>query len=507
MNYYLGIDCGGTVTKSALYANDGTELGVEAIETELLIPKPGFAERSMDTMRETIFATIRGVLNKTGVDAKRITGIACCGHGKGLYLWGKDDRPVRNAILSTDNRAYEYPVRWKADGTEAKVFEKSLQHIMACQPVALLAWLREHEPEVFEKTRWIFACKDFARFCLTGEARAEITDYSGDNFMNLRTRQYDRVLLACFGLEDVYEMLPPLCDSADICGYITEEAAEKTGLAAGTPVAGGMFDIDACAIAVNGAREDKLCVIAGTWSINEYIRSTPVDDGSVNMNSIFCDPRFYLIEESSATSAGNNEWFIRTLLPELREQAGAAGTSVYDLCNEMAAGIPASEFCPIFLPFLFASNVHPTAKSCFIGMTGYHTRAHLVRGVYEGIVYCHKHHIEKLLKSRTLPVSSIQLAGGVARSEVWSQMFADVLQLPVETIEVNETGALGCAITAAVAVGEYPSFEAAAKKMVKVKARYTPNKDVYPYYQERYDLYRVAVDALDPLWDRIGALL
>jgi L-xylulokinase len=507
VKYFLGIDSGGTMTKAALYAADGTEVRVKAIETELIIPKTGFAERDMDAMQEAVCRAVHDVISESGIEPTEIACVACCGHGKGLYLCAREGRPVRNAILSTDNRAYEYTERWKKDGTEDKVFSISLQHIMACQPVALLAWLKDNEPAALEHTQWIFACKDYVRYFLTGEAHAELTDSSGANLINLRTLQYDLELLELFSLREISDKLPPLCKSTDICGYITGEAAAKTGLREGTPVAGGMFDIDACAIAVNAASEDRLCVIAGTWSINEYISREPVDDKSVGMNSIFCDPDYYLIEESSPTSAGNFEWLIRTLLPEFREAARVNGKSVYDACSELVESVPTDEFCPIFLPFLFASNVHPNAKSCFIGLTSYHTRAHLIRSVYEGIVYCHKYHIDKLLRTRDSPPVCIQLAGGVARSRVWSQMFADVCQFPVETVDVNETGALGCAINSAVAVGEYLSFAEAAKRMVKVKGKFMPSPANSKSYRCRYDIYLKTITALDAIWNDVQLLL
>lgn len=507
MKCYLGIDCGGTITKAALYTQDGIELAVETCETKMLIPKPGFAERDMDILRESVYQSIRRVICAAGISSADISCIACCGHGKGLYLWGKDGKPVRNAILSADTRAQAYEQRWKTDGTEKSAFQRSLQQVMSCQPVALLNWLQDHEPETLDRTQWIFACKDYVRFTLTNVACAELTDYSGDNFVNLHTRTYDKDLLACFGLEHILDKLPPLCRSTDICGGVTAEAAAATGLLEGTPVAGGMFDIDACLLAVNAVDEARLCVIAGTWSINEYIRRLPIDDGSIKMNSVFCDPDYYLIEESSATSAGNNEWFIRTLFPELREQCEKNNVSVYDLCNEMVESIPAKEFSPIFLPFLFASNVHPQAKSCFIGMCSYHTRAHLIRGVYEGIAYCHNYHIDRLLQSRTTPALCIRLAGGVARSAVWAQMFADITQLPVETVDVNETGTLGCAITAAVAAGNYASLQDAAEQMVRIKARYTPNLLLRAAYRSRYEIYKRIIDALDPIWESLSDLL
>lgn len=507
MKYYMGIDNGGTTTKAALYREDGFCAGVASTETAMLVPRAGFTERDMEEMWEANCTVIRDVIAQTGIDAADIAGIACCGHGKGLYLWGKDGKPARPGIISTDNRAWEYPLRWEKDGTAEKVFSKSCQHIMACQPVSLLAWLQDHEPECLEKTQWIFECKDYVRFRLTREAYGEITDYSGANFVNLKTRQYDPELLRLFGLEAWLDKLPPLRQSTDICGRITDETAAKTGLKAGTPVAGGMFDIDACLIAVNAADEEHICMIAGTWSINEYIRREPVLDGKVLMNSLFCLPEYYLIEESSATSAGNHEWFVKTLLPELKEQAKKDGTSVYKLTDQWVEDIPAGEFCPIFTPFLMASNVHPNAKASFIGLSNYHTRKHLMRSVFEGIAFSHRYHLDKLLATRSTPPASIRLAGGVARSAVWTQIFADLMGYPIETVDVKETGALGCAMAAAVAAGDYPDLSQAAQKMVTVNPAVYPNAENRSHLEQRYQLYCKILDALDPVWDDLQKLL
>ena len=501
MKYLLGLDNGGTTTKAALFDVHGKEIGVSSTGTRMLTPRPGFTERDMEEMWQANCQVIRSVLEKTKVSPDDVAGVAVCGHGKGLYLWGKDGKPARNGIISTDNRAYAYPVRWKADGTQEKVFALSCQHIMACQPVALLAWLQDNEPEVMDNIAWVFECKDYVRFRLTGEARAEITDYSGANLVNLHTRAYDDELLACFGISCIRGALPPLCKSSEIAGYITQETARLCGLKAGTPVAGGMFDIDACAIAVNVLNEDNICMIAGTWSINEYLRREPVTDGKVLMNSLFCLPQYYLIEESSPTSAGNNEWFAINLLPEVRAAAKAEGRSVYAVMNEWAQTIPPEEFVPLFLPFLMASNVHPNAKGTFIGLSMSHTRMHMVRSVYEGIVFCHRYHLEKLLATRQKAPGCIRLAGGAAQSKVWTQMFADILALPVETVAVNETGALGCAVAAAAAVGIYDSLEAAAGKMCPMGDRVMPSPDTYAAYNQRYSLYLKALECLDPLWD------
>ena len=507
MHYFIGLDNGGTTTKAALFDAKGREIGKSLVSTRSITPRPGFVERDMEEMWEANCTVLRRVLEETGVDAKDVAGVGICGHGKGLYLWGKDGKPARNGIISTDNRAYAYPVQWAADGTEAKVFEKSCQHILACQPVSLLAWLRDHEPDSYRNIRWVFACKDYVRFRLTGEAKAEITDYSGANLMNLHSRAYDRELLALFGLEDMWDALPPLCRADALCGAVTAEAAAACGLREGTPVIGGMFDINACALAAGVTDPDRICMIAGTWSINEYVRRAPVTDGSVLMNSLFCLPEYYLIEESSPTSAGNNEWFVRQLLPEVRAEAEAKGSSIYEVLNDWVGGIEPKEFVPVFLPFLMASNVHPNARGTFVGLSLNHTRKHLARSVYEGIAFCHRWHLEKLLKTRQDAPKCIRLAGGAARSAVWAQMFADVMGLPVETVEANETGALGCAIAAAVATGEYDSLEAAVENMTAVSRRYEPDRSVTGIYDRKYALYCKTIGQLDALWDDMQALI
>ena len=503
MPYFLGLDNGGTSTKAAVFDEKGKEIAAVGMDTAMLVPKPGFTERDMEEMWEANCHVVREALKKAGISGDTVACVAVCGHGKGLYLWGKDGKPVRNGIISTDNRAWNYPQKWRQNGTEEKVFERSCQHILSSQPVSLLAWMKEHEPESLERTKWIFACKDYVRFRLTGEAYAERTDYSGCNLVNLHTGQYDEKLLELFGLPECMEKLPPLRHSTDICGYITEEAAKETGLKAGTPVAGGAFDIDACALAVGITDESHLCMIAGTWSINEYIAREPITDGSVMMNSFYCLPDYYLVEECSPTSAGNNEWFMKTLLPELREECRKTGKNIYEQMNAWVEEIPAEEFCPVYLPFLMASNVHPNANGSFVGISNYHTRKHLLRSVYEGVAFSHRYHLEKLLKTRKEAPKSLRLAGGAARSVMWTQMFADVMKLPVESVDVNETGAAGCAIIGAAACRFCENITEAVSRMCRIGDPVYPDSKRTGIYDEKYALYCKTIEALNGLWDSV----
>jgi L-xylulokinase len=175
MRFFIGLDNGGTATKAAVFDETGREIGDFGISTEAITPRPGYVERDMEEMWQANCKVLKGVLAKTGISAEDVAGVGISGHGKGLYLWGKDGLPCGRGIISTDNRAWEYPVRWKKDGTEEKAFERSLQHIMACQPVSLLAWMKDNEPERYKNIAHVFECKDYVRFRLTGKAMAEKT--------------------------------------------------------------------------------------------------------------------------------------------------------------------------------------------------------------------------------------------------------------------------------------------------------------------------------------------
>lgn len=498
-DYFMGIDNGGTMCKAVIFDAKGTEIASAASKLTMIMPQAGYTERDMEELWSVNCNVIKKAINNAEIDAENIKGVACTGHGKGLYLWGKDDKPCYNGIVSTDARAWKYPEKWNSDGTADRVFKKTYQNILACQPVALLNWFKENKPEIIPDIKWIFEVKDYIRFKLTDQAFAEVTDYSGSNLMNIKDACFDRELLDEFGLADLYEALPPLKGSTDFCGGVSEQASKETGLKQGTPLAGGMFDIDACAIAMDITNEDNLCVIAGTWSINEYISKEPVLNKSVMMNSLYCMPRYYLIEESSPTSASNYEWFIDMFLAEEKQKAKELNVNVFEYCSGFAETVNADDQNIIFLPYIFGSNYNPQAKASLIGLDSHHTRPQIIRAVLEGIVFCHMVHLEKLLANRK-ETRAVRLAGGAANSLFWAQIFADVFKLPVEIVDTKELGTLGCAMAATVASGVYSDLNEAARNMVKIKCRIEPNPENFKTYEKKIELYKKISDSLDNMW-------
>lgn len=484
--YVMGIDHGGSGMKAVIFDLEGNVKASSRRSTSILTPQPGYTERDMEQVWQMHCEVIREAIERADIEAGQLIGLSFSGHGKGLYLWGKDDKPVRPGIVSTDSRAYRIVDEWYARGIPQLAYPKICQSVLASQPVALLRWLMENEPEAIERTKYIFGIKDYVRYRMTGVARSEITDISGSGLLNLRTKSFDMELLALFGVESVMDKLPTPVMSAEFCGTVTPECAALTGLKAGTPVSAGLFDIDACAIGMNVCDDSRIAVIAGTWAINEYITREPVMDGSVKMNSLYCLPGYYLAEECSPTSASNYDWVLNNLMTEAAEQSGC---SLYDWANAQVNSVAPDEQNIIFLPYLYGGCDDALSKSVFVGLEAWHTRAHMLRAVCEGIVYGHRKQVARLQCSRAVPAAAVRLAGGVVHSDGWVQMFADILGLPVEIIAVDELGTLGAAMTAAVAAKRFGSLEEAAQAMVHVEKVIQPNLNLKEIYDRKFRRY------------------
>ncbi|NTU76720.1 MAG: carbohydrate kinase, partial [Alphaproteobacteria bacterium] len=216
-------------------------------------------------------------------------------------------------------------------------------------------------------------------------------------------------------------------------------------------------------------------------------------------NALYCMDDYWMILENSMTSASNLEWFVKNLMGQEKQQAQEKGGSVFQTADQMVSAI-APEDCPIiFLPFLFGTNVNADAKACFLGISGLHTKAHMLRAVYEGVAFSHRTHMENLLRFRERP-SGIRISGGAARSRVWVEIFADVFQIPVEVSAGKELGTMGAAMCAGIAAGVFPDFIQAVDVFSRVEYTCTPNPNAARVYQDKFTLYQKLSHQLDETW-------
>lgn len=503
--YLLGIDNGNTFSKAALFDTQGREIAVANCAADTGFPHPGWSERDMQVLWESTATAIRAVISKADIKPEQIVGIGNCGHGNGIYLLDRDGLPLRYGIQSLDTRAAPIIARWERDNLHARVFPYTLQSFWPAQPNALLVWLKENEPDKYEKIGAILMVKDYIKYCMTGEISADYTDMSASSLMDVRAKAYTKELMELYGLSEVYDALPPLHHSSDVIGKVSPAAAQAAGLAAGTPVIGGLFDVDACAIGSGVVHRNQGCMVMGSWSINAVITEDPIIDPTIFMTTIFADPDLFLTIEGSATSATNLEWFVNQFCAEERAEADRRGVSVYEVCSEEVGALSPDNTNIIFHPFLYGSNVQPSARAGFYGVAGWHTRAHLLRALFEGVVFSHMSHIDKL-RAAGAQIDSVRLAGGGSRSQVWSQIFADTLQLPMEVTDGNELGARGAALAAGIGVGLYSNYDEAVREAVSVVRVHEPDKANTPVYLKRYAEYQRLVEAMKESWEALNTL-
>jgi len=503
--YLLGIDNGSTVSKAALFDLKGKEIAVASSKMETEYPHPGWTERNMETLWQGTARAIREVLAKSGVKPEEIAGIGNTGHGNGVYLLDKQGRPLRRGIQSMDSRAADIVNGWNDSDFHARVFPFTIQSFWPAQPNALLVWLKQNEPQNYERLGAILMIKDYIKYRLTGEITGDYTDMSATSLMDVRNGCYSRDLMALYGLSEAYDALPPLKYGSEVCGQVTPAAAGETGLAIGTPVVGGLFDVDASAIGAGAINVNQACLVMGSWSINEVITREPIVDPSLFMTTLFAEPGLYLTIEGSATSATNLEWFVSQCCGDERVEAKQRGVSVYEICSEEVASIAPDSSNIIFHPFLYGSNVQSTARAGFYGVAGWHTRAHLLRALYEGVVFGHLSHIENL-RTAGGKFNTARLAGGGSRSMVWSQMFADTIQVPVEISDGNELGARGVALSAGIGAGIYKDYAEAVQEAVKVIRVHEPNPANTPHYLARYAEYQRLAMVMQEPWEALNKL-
>lgn len=498
-DYLLGLDAGNTVIKAVIFDRAGNEIAAASEEGHSRMPCPGHVERGLDELWTNARQVIRICIERAGIQPTEIVAIGCAGHGNGLYALDREGAPLLG-IQSIDTRATGLVEQWAAEGVGERTQPIARQRPWPSQTPTLLAWLKRYRPELFGRIGTVFFSKDFVVNRLTGQRVSEVSDMSGAGLLDLAARRYDKTLMAAYGLEDCMDLLPPLIESADIAGTVTHEVAAQTGLAAGTPVVGGLFDVVASALGSGVSRTGSASIIAGTWSINQLIIDGPDLDGPVFMSSTF-DRTRYMAMENSATSAANLEWLVK----EFFDGEHAEGVSPFDACCALAGAVVAAADDPLYHPYLYGAQQDGHARAGFYGIAGWHTKGHLVRALLEGVAFGHRQHVETIRRAGA-EFNEAVLSGGGSRSLIWPQIFADVLGVPVSVSRSRETGALGAAIAAGTGVGLFADFGEGATAMVKTERLYQPNVSLEAHYARRYVLYKDIAEAMGPLWRRLTAV-
>lgn len=485
----LGLDAGQTVTKACVFDRSGEAMGTGTGRVRLSSPRPHWVERDMEEIWTAAAGAIGSALADAGVSGERIAAVGLVGHNDGLYLLREDGVPVRPAVTAMDTRARDIVAGWRATPTWDHALTLTGQVPYTGSPSALLAWFQRHEPEVLRRTRWILFCKDWLRYRLTNEIATDPTEASCA-FTDVRTQKYSGAVWELYDLPPLSDRLPKLRRPDEWSGEVGPEAAAATGLVAGTPVVTGAHDVDGAALGSGVAEPGRLCLLAGTFSINQVVSHDVALDPGWQSRS-FLRPGAWLNMATSASSASNLEWWRELFgLPPDPASYATVDAEVARTLHEPSR--------LTYHPFLYGSPYGETADAAILGLRGWHSRADVVRALYEGVVFSHHVHVDRL-RTRFAFTGPARLAGGATRSVVWSQMFADGLNMAVEVPANQETGALGAALLAGLGVGRYSSIEEAAAS-VKVARRHDPDPRRAGALDEAYERFVSAAEALRPLW-------
>ncbi|MGA9848651.1 MAG: FGGY-family carbohydrate kinase [Roseiarcus sp.] len=499
--HIIAFDAGGTAVKAALYDERGRECAVASAAMAPLHPAPGFLERDPEAMWAAICATTRKVLHAAAVAPSSIAVVGLTGYGNGLYLVDRRGEPVRNGILSPDQRAQGEVARWRNARLEDAVVSLTWHKLWAGKPLPLIAWLESHEPETLARAARALMCKDYIRYRLTGALAAEVSDLSSGGLIDQRTRQWTPAVLDCLGLSRYERLFGEALEPLTVAGAVTEKAALETGLLAGTPVSAGYADGPAMALGLGATDETLISVISGTWGLNQLASRTPITDGSISAPILGPRPGEFILTDAGPTSASAFEWFVDSVLAPA-DGSGRDREALFDFCNRQVALTRPSDAIPFFLPYLNGRLDQPEARGSFIGLASWHGLPEMVRAIYEGVAFEHRGHIDHLLKDRARPLAA-RFAGGAARSRPWLEIFAAAIALPLEIAEAHELGALGAAIIAAVGVGLYPDLATAVAAMTRIRDRIDPDPVLADILARRSTAFKALRNALNPLWSTL----
>ena len=507
MTYYLGLDVGTSGVKALLITEAGRAVASDTQEYPLSTPQPQWAEQDPDDWwRRTVKAT-QNVLAKAGIRGEEIAGIGLSGQMHGSVFLDKENRVLRPALLWCDQRTQA-----ECDWITAQVGQENLVAYLS-NPVLTgftapkIVWLRNHEREIYDQVVKVLLPKDYIRFKLTGVHATEVSDASGTALFDVRNRRWSREVLDA--AEIPFSLMPECAESVEITGHVHAEAAALTGLAAGTPVAGGGGDNAAGAVGSGVVETGLVSSTVGTSGVVFAYSDTPATDPKLRVHT-FCHavPGNWHTMGVSLSAGGSLRWLADTFFQPEGVVSRTIGGDRYALMADGAAQVPAGSEGLIFLPYLTGERTpYPDAdaRGVFFGMTLRHKREHFTRAVMEGVAYALNDSLQ-IFGELGIPITQVRAGGGGAKSAVWRQIQADVTGHSHVTLAVDEGPAFGAALIAAVGTGAYASIADACAATVQMASVTEPNAEAHAKYAEYYRVYQALYPALKSQFAAISAI-
>lgn len=498
MAYLLGIDVSTTATKALLIDEQGAVVGVAAQEYGFDTPQPLWSEQDPALWWHGAVQSIRTVLADTGVDPAAVAGVGLTGQMHGLVLLDASGAVLRPSILWNDQRTATQCDEIRTRVGKERLIQLTGNDALTGFTAPKILWVREHEPEVYSQARHILLPKDYVRFMLTGEYAMDKADGAGTLLLDLHKREWSAEVLE--RLEIPAEWLPPTFEGPEVTGVVSAAAAEATGLRAGTPVMAGGGDQAAQATGVGAVEEGIVALTLGTSGVVFASVNEPFYEPQGRLHA-FCHalPDRWHLMGVMLSAAGSLRWYRDTITP---------GRGYDELLAPAAEIAPGSDGL-LFLPYLTGERTphpDPLARAAFVGLTVRHTQPHMTRAVLEGVGFGLRDSFELMKSVGLSSIRQVRISGGGARSSLWRQILAALLNSELVTVNTTEGAAYGAALLAGVGAGIWPAVESACQQLIRVTGSTQPDAGTAERYEAIYAQYRQLYPTLKETFANLAAL-
>lgn len=507
MAYLLGVDIGTSGTKTVLFDETGRTVASATKEYPLYQPQIGWAEQDADDWWEASRDSIAEVVRKSGVEKKDIKGIGLSGQMHGMVLLDADGKVLRRAIIWCDQRTARQCEEINNLVGPQRLIEITGNPPLTAFTAAKVMWVKDNEPEIFEKTRKVLLPKDYVRYKLTGEFASEVSDASGMQFLDINRRTWSKEVMDKLGIP--FAWLPEIYESYEVSGKLTRRVAEQTGLWEGLPVSGGGGDQAAGAVGNGIVRPGVVSSTIGTSGVVfAHLDSIAYDPKGRLQTFCHAVPGAWHLMGCTQGAGLSLQWMRNEFGQMEKALAERMGVDPYVLMSEEAA--QASPGCDglIYLPYLMgerAPHLDPNARGVFFGLTAKHRRQEMIRAVMEGVSYSLLDCLN-IMRDMGVDPAQVRASGGGGKSPLWRQMQADMFGTEMVTINSSEGPALGAALLAGVGAGVYASVPEACDAAIQVTASQKPCAQNAKAYAAYYPIYRNLYTALKPQYEAVAAL-
>jgi len=467
-------------------------------------PQPGWAEQDPGDWWRACGIAVKKALEKSGVRGEEIVCVGFSGQMHGAVLLDAAGEVVRPALIWCDQRTEKQSRELSEKFGTDRLIQLTSNPPLTNFTLTKLLWVRENEPEIWSRVRHIMLPKDYVRFLLTGERAIDQADASGTLLLDVAKRTWSAEVLSGTGIEK--DFLPALYESPEICGQLNAQGAAATGLKVGTPVVAGAGDQAAGAVGMGIVRSGVVSATIGTSGVVFAATDRPALDPRGRLHT-FCHAipgRWHVMGVTQAAGL-SLRWFRDVFGIASGGPASTASGSTtgdpYEFLSEEAGAAPPGAEGLLWAPYLMGErtpHLDPNARGALVGIVPSHRRAHILRAILEGVAFSLKDSFS-IFDEMKVPVTTIRLGGGGARSALWRQIQADVYAHEVELVEAEEGAAYGAAILAAVGARHFASVDEACDAVIRVASRVAPNPVSSALLQKNYATFRGLYPALHSL--------